>query len=93
MDTHAYVKGVFAAVLHEVFVGTDTSSFECFTRELFVFIGDEMDAERKLVDTRSFAAQVKDTNLGIRNTTAKTRFWLEGERTMNDRRRTARVLT
>ena len=31
VDTHAYVKGVFAAVLHEVFVGTDTSSFECFT--------------------------------------------------------------
>ena len=35
-----------------------------------------MDAEREFIDVGTLAAQVKDSNLWIRNTTIESRFWV-----------------
>lgn len=35
-----------------------------------------MDAKRELVDVGTLAAKIKDTDLGVRNTTIESRFWI-----------------
>ena len=63
VDTDTHVERVLARGLGHVFVGANTSSFQGLARQLFVFIGDEMAAEREIVHRGTFAAQVKNTNL------------------------------
>ena len=40
----------------DVLVGTDTSGFECFGRQLFEFVGDHVNAEGEFVYVGTFAA-------------------------------------
>jgi hypothetical protein len=44
-------------------VGANTSSFQSLGTQLFVFVGDQVDAEREFIDVRTLSAQVEDTNL------------------------------
>jgi len=69
MNADPQMERILARGLGDVFVGANTSSFEGFTRQLFVFIGDEMAAEGEVVYGSTFAAQIENTNLGIRHTT------------------------
>lgn len=57
-----------------ILVGTDTSSFESFRRQLFVFIGDHVNAEREFIDVGSLAAEIEDADFGVWNTTVEARF-------------------
>ena len=68
-DTH--VETVLSGNLDEVLVGADTSGFESLGAQLFVFIGDEMDAEREFIDTGTLPSEIEDTDLGIWNTTVE----------------------
>ena len=65
-------------VKKNVLIRTDTSGFQSLGAELFVFIGDHVDAERKFVDVGTFAAEIKNADLGVGNTTveARLRIWL-----------------
>jgi len=49
VDTDTKMEGILAGGLGDVFVGANTGGFEGFTRQLFVFIGDEMAAEGEIV--------------------------------------------
>jgi acyl dehydratase len=42
-------------------VGANTSSFQSLGAQLFVLVGDQVDAERELVDIRTLSAEIKDT--------------------------------
>ena len=55
-----------------ILIGANTSGFESFRGELFVFIGDHVHAEGKFVDIGSLAAQIEDTDLGIGDTAVET---------------------
>jgi hypothetical protein len=55
VDTDPQMVGILARGLGDVFVCTDTGSFEGFTRELFVFVRHEMAAEREIIDGGTFA--------------------------------------
>ena len=51
-----------------ILVRADTSGFEGFRRQLFVLVGDHVDAEGKLIDVGTLAAEIEDANFGIGDT-------------------------
>lgn len=62
---------VFAAILDQVFVAADTAGFQGLRAELFVLVGNEMDAEGEVVNCRSLFAQVKDADLRVWDSTTE----------------------
>ena len=46
-------------------VGANTSSFQSLGAQLFVLVGDQVDAERELVDIRTLSAEIKDTYCNV----------------------------
>lgn len=57
-------------------VGADTGSFQSLGGQLFVLVGDQVDAERELVNVRTLSAKVEDSNLGVRYTTVESGLWV-----------------
>lgn len=57
-----------------VLIGADTSSFEGFGRQLFVFVGDHVDAEREFIHIGTFSAQIEDADFGVGDTAVEARF-------------------
>jgi hypothetical protein len=57
------MEGVLSSGLRDILVGADTSGFEGLARELFVFVGYEVNAEREIIYGGAFPAQVKDPDL------------------------------
>ena len=59
-------------------VGADTSSLKGFGGQLFILVGDHVDAEREFVNVGTLAAKIKDSNLRIGYTTVEAGFrvWL-----------------
>lgn len=74
MQAHSDVELVLTAVLHQVLVATNASSFQSFTTQLFVFIRNQMNTQGKILNCSFFSSQIKYTNFWIRDTTAKPRF-------------------
>lgn len=74
MQPHADVELVLAAVLHQVFVAADAARLERLRRQLFIFVGNEMDAQREIVDRRLLLAEIEDADLRIRHTAAEPRL-------------------
>lgn len=63
MHADTEMEGILARSLGHILVGADASSFECFTRQLFVLVRHQVTAERELVDGGTLATQVENTNL------------------------------
>jgi len=76
MGTNSHMETVLSGNLYQVFVGANTGSFESLGGELFVLIGDEMDAEWELVDTSTLTSQVEDTNLWVWDTSVEAGLWV-----------------
>ena len=59
-------------------VGADTGGFESLGAQLFILVGNEVNAQRKLVDIGTLATKIEDTDLRIWHTTVETRLgvWL-----------------
>lgn len=74
MQSHPNVELIFAAEFHQVFVAANTTGFQSFRAQLFIFIRDEMNAQWEVIDESSLSAQVENTDLGIWNTTTETRL-------------------
>jgi hypothetical protein len=49
-------------------VGANTGSFQSLGAQLFIFVGDQVDAEGKLVNIRTLSAKIEDSDLRIGNT-------------------------
>jgi hypothetical protein len=60
--------------LHHVLVGADTGGFEGLGGELFILVGDEVDAVREVVDGSALAAEIVDSDLGVGDTTVEPRL-------------------
>jgi len=71
MDAETHVESVLAHELHHVLVGANTRGFQGLGGELFILVGDHVDAERELIDARLLTTQVVNTDLGIGDTSAK----------------------
>lgn len=68
------VEGFLAGDLDEVFVGADTGCFQRFGAQLFIFVRDQVDAERKLVDIGTLATEIEDSDLRVGHTTVESRL-------------------
>lgn len=68
-----------STVLDEVLVGANTGGLEGLGAQLFILVGDEVNAEGEVVDVRLLAAEIEDSNLGVRDTTVESglgiRLW------------------
>jgi len=71
MDAETHVESVLAHELHHVLVGADTRGFQGLGGELFILVGDHVDAKWELIDARLLATQVVNTDLRIGDTSAK----------------------
>ena len=61
VGTDAQVEGVLATRLDHVLVGANTGGFKSLGTQLLVLVGDEVDAERELIDTSTLAAKIEDS--------------------------------
>ena len=65
VSTDAQVEGVLATRLDHVLVGANTGGFKSLGTQLLVLVGDEVDAERELIDTSTLAAEIEDSDLRL----------------------------
>ena len=72
MDSHSDVETILATILDEVLVTANTSSLQSLGGKLLKFVRDQMDAQRKLIDSSLFTSEVKDPDLGIWDTTVES---------------------
>ena len=63
-----------------VLVGADAGGFESLGTQLFIFVGDKVNAAGEFVDVGTLAAEIEDADLWIWHTTVEARFrvWLCG---------------
>lgn len=78
----AQVEALLARVLDEVLVGADARGLEGLGAQLLILVGDEVDAEREVVDVGTLAAEIKDADLGVGDTAVEPRL---GERLCESR--------
>jgi hypothetical protein len=74
MGPHANVVGVLSNGLSQMLVDGNTAGLESFTRNLLLFVADQMSHKGKEIDGGLFVANVKDSDLGFRHTAAVPRF-------------------
>lgn len=70
----AEVETFLSGGLDEVLVGANTGGLEGLGAQLLILVGDEVDAEREVVDGGTLAAEVEDADLGVRHTTVEARL-------------------
>lgn len=70
----AEMETLLAGGLDEVLVGANTGGLEGLGAQLLELIGDEVDAEREIVDGGTLAAEIEDANLGVGHTTVEARL-------------------
>ena len=69
VDTDTQVERILSRRLCDILVGTNTSSFQRFRRELLVLVGNEMATKRELVNRGTFASQIENTDLSRKSET------------------------
>lgn len=57
-------------------VGANTGGFQSLGTQLFILVGDQVNAERELVDICLLTTEIEDTNLWVGNTTVETGLWV-----------------
>lgn len=76
VGTDTEMETFLSCNLDQVFVGANTGSFQSFGAQLFVLVGNQMDAERELIDVRTLSAKIEDSNLWVRYTTVESGLWV-----------------
>lgn len=69
VDADAQVEALLAGKLDEVLVGANTGGLEGLGAQLLILVGDEVDAEREVVDVGTLATKIEDADLGVGDTT------------------------
>lgn len=65
------MERLLATVLGEVLVGANTGSLQGLGAQLLILVGNEMDAEREVIDVGALSAKIEDANLGVGDTTVE----------------------
>ena len=66
------MEGLLSGVLDEVLVGANTGGLEGLGAQLLILVGDEVDAEREVVNVGLLAAKIEDSDLGVGDTTVES---------------------
>jgi hypothetical protein len=76
VNSDTEMEGFLSGSLDHVLVCANTGSFESLGTQLFVLVGDHVDAERELVDICLLATEIEDTNLRVGYTTVESGLWV-----------------
>jgi hypothetical protein len=68
------VETLLAAVLDHVLVAANTGGLKGLGAQLLILVGDEVNAEREVVDVGTLATEIEDANLGVGYTTVEARL-------------------
>ena len=71
MDANPDVEAFLATVLDKVLVAADPRRLESLRGELLQLVRHKMDREGELINTSPLPSQVKDPDLGVRDTTVE----------------------
>jgi len=71
VDTDAEMETFLSGNLDKVLVGANTGGLESLGGQLLVLVGDQVNAEREVVDVGALAAEIEDADLGVRYTTVE----------------------
>jgi hypothetical protein len=74
VHANAQVKVVLAAVLHNVLVARNASSFQRFARNVLLLLRHHVYSQREIIHMSLLATQIVDPDLGIGHTTAVARL-------------------
>lgn len=74
VEPHPDVELVFSCVLDHVLVAANTSSLQGFGAELLILVGDQVHAQREVLDARLLLSKIEDTDLRVGNSTTEPRF-------------------
>lgn len=74
MGADTEMETLLATVLDQVLVGADTGGLESLGAQLLILVGDEVDAEREVVDVGTLAAEIEDPDLRVGDTTVEARL-------------------
>jgi hypothetical protein len=65
------VETFLSGELDQVLVGANTGGLESLRAQLFVLVGDHVDAQREVIDLRTLSAKIEDSNLRVGDTTVE----------------------
>lgn len=68
VDANTEMETFLSGNLDKVLVGANTGGLERLRGQLLVLVGDQVDAEREVVHVGALAAEIEDTDLGVRYT-------------------------
>ena len=68
VDADTQMETFLSGNLDEVLVGANTGGLESLGGQLLVLVGDQVDAEREVVDVGALAAEIEDADLCVRYT-------------------------
>lgn len=71
MGTDTEMETFLSGVLDEVLVGANTGGLEGLGTQLLILVGDEVNAEREVVNVGALAAKIEDSDLGVGDTTVE----------------------
>lgn len=74
VSTDSEVETLLTGVLDEVLVGANTGGLEGLGAQLLILVGDEVDAEREVIDVGALSAKIEDSDLGVGDTTVEPRL-------------------
>lgn len=77
------METLLTGVLDEVLVGANTGGLEGLGAQLLILVGDEVNAEREVVDVRLLAAEIEDSDLRVGDTTVEPRLGIRLGRKMS----------
>lgn len=76
VEPHSDVKTIFATAFHHVLAGTNMGSLRSFRERLHISIRHYLATWWELIHFCLLLPHLKDTDFGIRGTSAEGRFWI-----------------
>mmetsp|Transcript_48643 Transcript_48643/g.122402 ORF Transcript_48643/g.122402 Transcript_48643/m.122402 type:complete len:214 (-) Transcript_48643:109-750(-) len=74
VHTDAEMERLLTTLLGDVLVAGNAGSLQSLRRQLLLLEGDQVDAQREVIDVSLLAAKIVDLDLGVRDTTAEARL-------------------
>ena len=71
VSTDSEVETLLTGVLDEVLVGANTGGLEGLGAQLLILGGNEVNAEREVVNIGALSAKIEDSDLGVGDTTVE----------------------
>lgn len=68
------VETFLSGVLDQVLVAANTSGLEGLRAQLLIFVGDQVDAQREIVNVGTLTSKIEDSDLGVGDTAVKPRL-------------------